>query len=592
MIERNYSETYSIFKEENRNMATFKDDKITIIENDLEKIMNRPTMYISSIGPTGILHLCKEIINNNTDECYKKASPGNSIYIEITDKCIMSKDNGRGIPTDKIRKVHETLQAGSNMTISGGYTAGENGAGTSTYTALARRLELESLRPSEKKKITLVYENGKCKSEKIEPYNGKDHGMRTKFWPSKKILGDDQIPVDMVVDWINRNFRYTLPSDINIVYSINGGKDIKLPHLPISVFFDEYIKGDQRMSSVLSLKCSGKLKEDYMGEVYDRHFELEAAIVYSDPHFKGDPIKNSWMNMIFTKDNGDHINAVEKAFVNFISEAVIKKNKRLADEDLKRDILTNFHICVNARSDFANMFSAQAKDRVLSSPLRQAMTIAMTKALQNLSQSDIDEYVNICIANNRVRREGEKARDITKLTKDKNKWEKPDSFYPCSNENTPEGKELFLVEGLSAGGGLRTMRNARYQAILAFRGKSLNIWDVEIADVLRSAPWLNLVNILGCGIGSNFNIKKLKYDKIIIATDADIDGYHIRTLFLIFFFRFMPEIVKEGKLYVAEPPLYQLTKGKQIVYVANQKEYIDECITAVSDIEIEFPLVG
>lgn len=578
--------------------GTFKDDKFTIIENDLEKIMARPTMYISSIGSIGILHLCKEIINNNTDECYKKESPGNSIYIEITDKYIMSKDNGRGIPTNLIRKIHETLQAGSNMTRSSGFTAGENGAGTSTYTALARRLELESLRPQEKKKITLVYENGKLKSEKVEPYTGKEHGMKTKFWPSKKILGEDQIPIDLIVEWLNMNFRFTLPSDINIVYKINNGKDIKLPHLPVKAFFDEFIKGDQRMSSILSLKCSGGLKEvawnsDEDREVtYDRHFEVEAAIVYSDPHYKGEQIKNSWMNMIFNKDNGDHINAVERAFVNFIAEAAIKKNKRLADEDLKRDILTNFHICVNAYSDMGNMFSAQAKDRVLSVPLRNAIMAAMTKELNKLSQSDIDEFVNICIANNRVRREGEKARDVTKLTKDKNKWEKPDSFYPCSNENTPEGKELFLVEGLSAGGGLRTMRDARYQAILAFRGKSLNIWDIDLPDVLKSIPWLNLVNILGCGIGSNFNIKKLKYDKIIIATDADIDGYHIRTLFLIFFYRFMPEIVKEGKLYVAEPPLYQLTRGKQVVYVANQKEYIDECITAVSDIEIEFPLVG
>ena len=321
--------------------GTFKDDKFTIIENDLEKIMARPTMYISSIGSIGILHLCKEIINNNTDECYKKESPGNSIYIEITDKYIMSKDNGRGIPTNLIRKIHETLQAGSNMTRSSGFTAGENGAGTSTYTALARRLELESLRPQEKKKITLVYENGKLKSEKVEPYTGKEHGMKTKFWPSKKILGEDQIPIDLIVEWLNMNFRFTLPSDINIVYKINNGKDIKLPHLPVKAFFDEFIKGDQRMSSILSLKCSGGLKEvawnsDEDREVtYDRHFEVEAAIVYSDPHYKGEQIKNSWMNMIFNKDNGDHINAVERAFVNFIAEAAIKKNKRLADEDLK-----------------------------------------------------------------------------------------------------------------------------------------------------------------------------------------------------------------------------------------------------------------
>ena len=568
----------------------FKDDKFTIIENDLEKIMNRPTMYISSVGEAGILHLCKEIINNNTDECYKKESPGNSIYIEITDKYVMSTDNGRGIPTGLIRKVHETLQAGSNMTRSSGFTAGENGAGTSTYTALARRLELTSLRPQEKKKITLIYENGKLQSEKLENYNGSEHGMRTKFWPSKRLLGDDQIPIDLLVGWINRNFRFTLPRDINIVYKINNGKEIKLPHLPVSVFFDEFIKGDKRMSSVLSINCSGKLKEEYMGKTYDRQFELSAAIVYSDPNYKGDQIRNSWMNMIFNKDNGDHINAVERAFVKFISEAAIKKNKRLSSEDLKRDVLTNFHICVNAYADLANMFSAQAKERVLSVPLKNAIMSETLKALAKIPQTTIDEFVEICIANNRVRRAGEQARDITKLTKETKTWSKPDSFFPCASIKTKEGKELFLVEGLSAGGGLRTKRDARFQAILAFRGKSLNVWDKPLSVVLKSLPWLNLVKILECGIGDTFNINKLYYDKIIIATDADIDGYHIRTLFLIFFFKFMPEIVRAGKLYVAEPPLYQLTKGKQQEYVANQKEYIDECIKSVSNIEIAFPL--
>lgn len=566
----------------------FKDDDFTIIKSDLKKIMARPTMYISSIGLAGVLHLCKEIIDNNRDECYKKDSPGSSIYIEITDKWISSRDNGRGIPTSLMREVHETLQAGSNMTRAGGFTAGENGAGTSTYTAMASRLELITLRPQEKKKMTLIYENGELKNEKVEKYDGKEHGMFTKFYPSKKILGTDEIPVDELITWL-QDFRFTLPKDITMVYKYNG-VETKLPHLSLNVFFDNKIKGDQRMSSILNIKCSGGLEEIFMDKKYKRHFDIEAAIVYSDPQYKGETVERSWMNMIYNELNGSHMNGVKKAFSAFISEQVVKKNKRLSSEDLRKDVETNMHIVVKAFADVAHMFSAQAKNAVKNLPLEKAIMTEVDKALRKLPQSDIDEFVDICIANNRVRREGEKARDVTKLTRETKAWTKPDSFYPCSSVKTEQEKELFLVEGLSAGGGLRPARNARFQAILAFRGKSLNIWNQQLEDVLKSIPWLNLVKVLGTGIGANFNIKKLNYGKIIIATDADIDGFHIRVLFLIFFFKYMPEIIEQGLLYVAEPPLYQLSKGKALLYVANQREYIDECIKSVSDIEIEFPL--
>ena len=276
-------------------------------------------------------------------------------------------------------------------------------------------------------------------------------------------------------------------------------------------------------------------------------------------------------------------------FSKYIKERVIKKSKKLESEDLSKDIETNLHVVVMASSNCAHMFSSQAKHTVFLNSLSRAISAAMYEATSKLPDDVIDEFVNICIANNRVRREGEKARDVTKLTRETKSWSKPDSFQPCSSVKTEQEKELFLVEGLSAGGGLRAARDARYQAILAFRGKSPNIWDCEVNEALKCLVWLNLVKILGCGIGATFNIKKLNYGKIIIATDADIDGYHIRTLFLTFFFKFMPEIIEEGLLYVAEPPLYQLKLGNQYIYVANQQEYMEECIRSIGDIEINFP---
>ncbi|EKC44388.1 DNA gyrase subunit B, partial [human gut metagenome] len=168
-------------------------------------------------------------------------------------------------------------------------------------------------------------------------------------------------------------------------------------------------------------------------------------------------------------------------------------------------------------------------------------------------------------------------------------WTKPDSYIPCSSVKTDHPKELFLVEGNSAGGGLRSARDPKYQAILTFRGKSLNVWDEDLARVLKSIPWLNLVKILGCGIGPSFDIKKLNFDKIIIATDADIDGYHIRVGMCSFFLKYMPEIIYAGKLYIAEPPLYKLMQGKEPIYVASQTEYIQKCIESIGDVQISFP---
>jgi DNA gyrase subunit B len=197
--------------------------------------------------------------------------------------------------------------------------------------------------------------------------------------------------------------------------------------------------------------------------------------------------------------------------------------------------------------------------------------------------------VDVIIGNHRARIEGEKLRNVASTSKGLKSWQKPDSYYPCSTAKTVEPKELFLVEGNSAGGGLKSARNAKFQAILTFRGKSLNVWDLTLDRALQSIPWLNLVKVLGCGIGPTFDIKKLYFDKIIIATDADIDGYHIRVGMCSFFVKFLPGIIEAGKLYIAEPPLYKLAKDKDIFYVASQTEYLKACVDSIGTMELEFP---
>lgn len=570
----------------------FKDDDYKIIHDDIKKIQARPSMYISSLGDSGVFHLCKEIIDNCRDECYKKESPGNTIRLEITDKELRAMDNGRGIPTDIIQEVYETIQAGSNMTRSSGYTAGENGTGSTCVLALSSMMDVTTRRPTEKKMHRLVYHNGVLK-DRIEDnnYTDKAHGLDLTFRPSKKYLGVDTIPIEMLHNWI-KDFDYTLPKDITMTYSINK-KEYKVEYKPLYTFFDSQIPaGDKRLTDVLEIKCNGNMIETIPDGDFKRSFDIECAIMYCNPEtYKGETIQHSWMNHIHTIQNGSHIDGAIRGFSKYITELIVKKNKKLEGEDLKKDIMNHINIVVKANCDVALMFSSQAKHTVFNRSLGKAIEKAVYEELSNFSNTRIiNSMVDVVIGNHRARIEGEKARNINSVVKVKKQWTRPDSFFPCSSIKTDYPKEIFLVEGNSAGGGLKLARDAKYQAILTYRGKSMNVWDVDLSDAMKSVPLLNTVKVLGCGIGDAFDINKLVYDKVIIATDADIDGFHIRSIMLTFFFRFMRGLIEAGKVYVAEPPLYQLKyNSNKISYVADHNEYLGKCVDAVSGIKINFP---
>lgn len=570
----------------------YRDDKINVIERDIDKIRSRPSMYLSALGFPGCLHACKEIIDNNRDECLKKDSPGDTIRVEIFKDHIRTIDNGRGIPLDMIQVVFETNQAGSNMTRSGGNTIGENGTGTTLITAVASKLIVTSYRPQDKHKRRLVYEEGKLIESSFDDYDGPS-GLEVEFYPSKKILGVKTIPVEDLIAWLH-DMDYTLSTSTKLSYTYEG-KEYHVKHKTLVNYLEENIpelKDKPRfLCDPITLNVSGELMEEFDDWSEKRHFTVECTLAYTDPEIKDDDIRKSWMNMIHTSQNGVHVDGCVNGFIKAISEFVGKKKKSLAGENLKKDVLSHLQVVVRATCDFAHMFDAQGKHCVYPIPLGKAIEKAIYDKLSMLPGDKLDAVAEVVIANNRVRKAGEQARDINKQTKTRS-WERLTSFIPCATIRTPEPKELYLVEGLSAGGGLRGARDARFQAILQFKGKNLNIWDVDIERAMQSEPWLNLVKVLGCGIGPTFDIRKLKFDKIIIASDADPDGYHIRVQFCSFFLKFMPEIIESGKLYIAEPPLYELKVAKRdSVYVATKREYMHRCIESIGDIRIEFPEV-
>ena len=575
-----------------------KDDVFYVKKNDIDAMRRRPTMYVGGIGEVGSFHLVNELISNNRDECLKKESPGDMIKATITDTEVTAEDNGRGIPTKMLQILLETNQAGSNMIRTGGYTAGENGSGITCITALSSYMEVTSFRPTEKKKMTLIYKEGEKVDEIVEPYNEKRGGLRTTFRPSKKILHTNKFPVDKIKTWL-QDFNYTLPRGINMIYTINGVED-HVKHKELWEFFadeshDVVIPQDARMCDDLQFECEGKFLEEIVNdkdetEMKERTFKLECVITYADPEkYKGEDIIHSWTNMLHNKDNGEHVDGVMRAYNKVMKQKLINKYKKLEGVNLKRDIESHMSMVLRVSCDAANMFSAQAKQANVSKELGKAIEEAVIEKLSNLSTGLMNALVEVIHGNYRARVEGEKMRNVTKDARGFKTWQIPDSFYPCSTAKSEQGKELFLVEGNSAGGGLKQARNAKYQAILTFRGKSKNVWDCTLEEALKSLPWLNLVKVLECGIGPSFDIRKLAFDKIIIATDADIDGYHIRTGLLSFFMRFLPELILAGKVYIAEPPLYRLTQGKDVYFVASQAEYIETCISSIGNINLVFP---
>ena len=567
----------------------FEDDKYKIIHEDISKLRARPSQVISAIGEAGVFHLCKELIDNASDEALKKSSPCDSFTIELTNDSIRVYDNGRGIPTDIMQEIYETMQAGTNMEREGGATRGANGLGGSTcLVAFSSYFKAISTRPQEKKRLTLIYKEGVLVDRILEEYNGTEHGMDVMFKPSHQILGVSNIPIDDVVNWI-KDLEYTLGANTNVTYIVNG-KSNRIKHKTLEEYFDIDIPRSARLSNVLTAKAKGVVDEEFMDKHHTRHFKIEFAIVYADPtKYTGDDLRQSWMNMIYTIQNGVHVDGVVRAFMKYMTDECVKKNKKLAGEDIRKDILAHLQVVVKGDCDMAHLFSSQAKHYCFPKSLGKAIEDACYKELSDNRHSAVSSMVEVIIGNHRARIAGEQARDIKSLTRVKKQWTTPDSFIPCSSIKTEHPKELFIVEGNSAGGGLNGARDARYQAILFSKGKPLNVYDVEPQRALSSDSWKNHIPVLGCGVGDAFDIRKLKYDKIIITTDADIDGYHIRILNCIFFLRFLPEIIKAGKLYIAEPPLYKLVHGKDVQYVATQTDYINSCIKSIGDLKLEFP---
>lgn len=552
-------------------------DQIQVLEG-LEAVRKRPGMYIGSTSSRGLHHLVYEIVDNAVDEAL--AGYCDTIDVQINeDNSITVRDDGRGIPTDintktgkpAVEVVFTVLHAGGKFG-GGGYkvSGGLHGVGASVVNALSKWLEVKVCRGG--KVHYQKYEYGKV----VEPLtvigdcNPDFTGTEVKFLP------DDTIFEDTVYDYKTLEIRLRetafLTKNLKIVLrDVREEKPIeKTFHYEggIKEFVNYLNKGKQELYDDV-IYCEGTVNNVY----------VEVAMQHNDAYTEN---TLSFVNNINTPEGGTQVEgfkrAITKTFNNYAKQnKILKENEENLSGDDFREGLTAI-ISVKIEDP---QFEGQTKQKLGNSEARAAVESVMSEQLTYYLEQNPAIAKIICekaVLAKRARDAARKAREATRKTA-LSVAALPGKLADCSDKK-PENCEIFIVEGDSAGGSAKKARTRATQAILPLRGKILNVEKARIDKIMDNAEIRTMITAFGTGIQEDFDITKLRYNKIIIMTDADVDGAHIDTLMLTFFYRFMPELIKDGHVYLAMPPLYQVTRNKKNYYAYSDDE-LNQILTEI-----------
>ena len=552
-------------------------DQIQVLEG-LEAVRKRPGMYIGSTSSRGLHHLVYEIVDNAVDEAL--AGYCDTIDVQINeDNSITVRDDGRGIPTDintktgkpAVEVVFTVLHAGGKFG-GGGYkvSGGLHGVGASVVNALSKWLEVKVCRGG--KVHYQKYEYGKV----VEPLtvigdcNPDFTGTEVKFLP------DDTIFEDTVYDYKTLEIRLRetafLTKNLKIVLrDVREEKPIeKTFHYEggIKEFVNCLNKGKQELYDDV-IYCEGTVNNVY----------VEVAMQHNDAYTEN---TLSFVNNINTPEGGTQVEgfkrAITKTFNNYAKQnKILKENEENLSGDDFREGLTAI-ISVKIEDP---QFEGQTKQKLGNSEARAAVEGVMSEQLTYYLEQNPAIAKIICekaVLAKRARDAARKAREATRKTA-LSVAALPGKLADCSDKK-PENCEIFIVEGDSAGGSAKKARTRATQAILPLRGKILNVEKARIDKIMDNAEIRTMITAFGTGIQEDFDITKLRYNKIIIMTDADVDGAHIDTLMLTFFYRFMPELIKDGHVYLAMPPLYQVTRNKKNYYAYSDDE-LNQILTEI-----------
>ncbi|MCT4594651.1 MAG: DNA topoisomerase (ATP-hydrolyzing) subunit B [Anaeromicrobium sp.] len=543
-------------------------EQIQVLEG-LEPVRKRPGMYIGSTGPKGLHHLVYEIVDNSVDE----ALAGYCTEIQITigkDNSIRVVDNGRGMPVDMhpkmgkpaVEVIHTVLHAGGKFG-GGGYkvSGGLHGVGASVVNALSTWMEVRIRRNG--KLYYQRYERGNTMTSLEVIGEATDTGSETIFLPDPQIF--DETVFDFSI--LEHRFREMafLNKGIKIVLRDEREEE------PVELTF-HYEGGIKEFVKHLNRNKTPIQKNIVYFEGQKDTSSAEIAFQYTDRYTEN---IFSFANNINTHEGGSHLVGFKSALTRVVNDYARKanllkeKDDNLTGEDIREGIT-----CIISVKLVEPQFEGQTKTKLGNSEVRGIVEGIANEALQNFLNENPQEakiIVDKCIRSARAREAARKARELTRRKGALDGLSLPGKLADCS-EKDPSLCEVFLVEGDSAGGSAKQGRDRRTQAILPLRGKILNVEKARLDKILNYNEIRAMITAFGCGIGEEFNLEKLRYHKIVIMTDADVDGAHIRTLLLTFFYRYMKPLVDNGHIYIAQPPLYKVKKGRAEHYVYSDKE--------------------
>ncbi len=559
-------------------------DQIQVLEG-LEAVRKRPGMYIGSTSSRGLHHLVYEIVDNAVDE----ALAGFCSEIEVTineDNSITVIDNGRGIPVDinhktgkpAVEVVFTILHAGGKFG-GGGYkvSGGLHGVGASVVNALSNWLEVQIYRDGHIYKQR--YERGKVVEELkvIGDCPADKTGTRVDFMPDDTIFEETVYDYNILktrlreTAFLTKGLRITLIDDREKDEEGNKAARKKVFH---------YEGGIKEFVVYLNNSKTALYNDVLYFEGTKNNVYVEVAFQHNDSYTEN---VATFVNNITTPEGGTHLvgfrNAITKTFNDYARNNKILKDsdQNLAGEDIREGLTAVISIKVEEPQ-----FESQTKQKLGNSEVRGAVENIVTEQLTYYLEQNPTVARTICeksILAQRARDAARKARDLTRRKSALDGLTLPGKLADCSDKD-PKNCEIFIVEGDSAGGSAKTARSRANQAILPLRGKILNVEKARLDKILGNAEIRAMITAFGTGIHEDFDISKLRYHKIIIMTDADVDGAHIATLMLTFLYRFMPELIRQGYVYLAQPPLYKLEKNRKVWYAYSDFE-LEKIITEV-----------
>ncbi|MDI6799443.1 MAG: DNA topoisomerase (ATP-hydrolyzing) subunit B [Actinomycetota bacterium] len=548
--------------------AEYSAKDITVLEG-LEAVRKRPSMYIGSTGPKGLHHLVYEVVDNSIDEALAGFCTAIEIYVH-GDNSVTVIDNGRGIPVENmagynrpaleivLTKLHAGGKfGGSGYRVSGGL----HGVGISVVNALSKSLMAEVCRSG--KVFRQGYERGIPTGEMVEMGSCKKSGTKITFLPDKEIFDDIIFDLDILLQrfketaFLNKDLKIKVvderPSEpIEVAYQYWGG----------IIDFVGHLNGNKEIVHKKVIYIEAEEGGNFM----------EVAAQYNTGYSEG---IFTFANNINTHEGGTHLSGLRAALTRTLNDYarakgfLKEKDENLTGEDIREGLTLVLSVKL-----FEPQFEGQTKTKLGNSEIRGFVDGAVSAGLSEFlgeNPKEAKAIVSKAVSASLARQAARKAREITRRKGLLENTSLPGKLADCSSKD-PAASEIFLVEGDSAGGSAKQARNREFQAILPLKGKILNVEKSRINKILGSEEIRVIISALGTGIGEEFDLDGARYHKVIIMTDADVDGAHIRTLILTFFYRYMQPMIEAGYVYIAQPPLYKASKQKKATYAYGDKE--------------------